>query len=221
MLTAERCLWCGGPLLNGCTIPEMMFTDDSLCGVCRSQLTPVSHPVKLGGLTVRGLVVYDEAFMKMLVQYKELMDEALQAIFLKPWQDSLRRRYRHATLIPMPSSRTKREKRGFDTIPQLFFGLRLPIVPLLEKTDDFEQQGNAKQRQSAADHIRLIPGVSIPSGPLVLIDDVLTTGSTLRAAQALLPQAHEALVLAVNQRFLPPDPRPPFSFQRNKRGFPH
>ena len=97
----------------------------------------------------------------------------------------------------MPSSRTKREKRGFDTIPQLFSGLRLPIVPLLEKTDDFEQQGNAKQRQSAADHIRLIPGVSIPSGPLVLIDDVLTTGSTLRAAQALLPQAHEALVLAV------------------------
>ena len=132
MPAAERCLWCGGPLLNGCTISEMMFADDSLCGVCRSQLTPVSHQVKLGGLTVRGLVVYDEAFMKMLVQYKECMDEALQDVFLQPWCAALRRRYRHFTLVPMPSSRAKREKRGFDTIPQLFSGLGLPIVELLE-----------------------------------------------------------------------------------------
>ena len=80
MLTAERCLWCGGPLLNGCTIPEMMFADDSLCGLCRSQLTLISHQVKLGELSVRGLVLYDEAFMKMLVQYKECMDEALQDV---------------------------------------------------------------------------------------------------------------------------------------------
>lgn len=205
MPPAERCLWCGSPLASGRTVSELMFVEDELCGKCRSLLTPISSHVILEDLAVRGLYVYDEAFMKMLVQYKECMDEALQAIFLKPWQDSLRRRYRRATLIPMPSSRSKREKRGFDTIPQLFSGLRLPIVPLLEKTDDFEQQGNAKQRQSAADHIRLIPGVSIPSDQLVLIDDVLTTGSTLRAAQALLPQTREALVLAVNQRFLPSD----------------
>lgn len=221
MPPAERCLWCGGPLLNGRTISELLFVDDELCGKCRGLLTPIAGQVKLGDLSVQGLYVYDEAFMKMLVQYKECMDEALQNIFLKPRQDSLRRRYRRAALIPMPSSRAKREKRGFDTIPQLFFGLRLPVVPLLEKTDDYEQQGNAKQRQSAANHIRLIPGVPIPAGPLVLIDDVLTTGSTLMAAHALLPQAHEALVLAVNQRFLPPDPRSPFFFQRNKRGFPH
>lgn len=204
MPAAERCLWCGGPLLNGCTIPEMMFADDSLCGVCRSQLTPVSHPVKLGGLTVRGLVVYDEAFMKMLVQYKECMDEALQDVFLQPWRDRLRRRYRHFTLVPMPSSRAKREKRGFDTIPQLFSGLGLPIVELLEKTEDYVQQGSAFQRQQAASHIRLIPGAPIPDGKLLLIDDVLTTGSTLNAAHALLPAADQALVLAVNQRFLPP-----------------
>ena len=162
MPAAERCLWCGGPLLNGCTISEMMFADDSLCGVCRSQLTPVSHQVKLGGLTVRGLVVYDEAFMKMLVQYKECMDEALQDVFLQPWCAALRRRYRHFTLVPMPSSRAKREKRGFDTIPQLFSGLGLPIVELLEKTEDYVQQGSAFQRRQAASHIRLIPGVQIP-----------------------------------------------------------
>ena len=196
MPAAERCLWCGGPLLNGCTIPEMMFADDSLCGVCRSQLTPIFHQVKLGELSVRGLVVYDEAFMKMLVQYKECMDEALQNVFLLPWRDKLRRRYRHFTLVPMPSSRAKREKRGFDTIPQLFSGLRLPIVELLEKTEDYVQQGSASQRQQAATHIRLIPGVPIP--------DVLTTGSTLNAAHALLPAADQALVLAVNQRFLAP-----------------
>ncbi len=204
MLTAERCLWCGGPLLNGCTIPEMMFADDSLCGLCRSQLTLISHQVKLGELSVRGLVLYDEAFMKMLVQYKECMDEALQDVFLLPRRDRLRRRYRHFTLVPMPSSRANRETRGFDTIPQLFSGLRLPIVELLEKTEDYVQQGSASQRQQAASHIRLIPGVPIPDGKLLLIDDVLTTGSTLNAAHALLPAADQALVLAVNQRFLSP-----------------
>ena len=74
----------------------------------------------------------------------------------------------------------------------------------MEKTEDYVQQGSASQRQQAASHIRLIPGVPIPDGKLLLIDDVLTTGSTLNAAHALLPAADRALVLAVNQRFLSP-----------------
>ena len=78
MPPAERCLWCGGPLLNGRTISELLFVDDELCGKCRGLLTPIAGQVKLGDLSVQGLYVYDEAFMKMLVQYKECMDEALR-----------------------------------------------------------------------------------------------------------------------------------------------
>lgn len=137
----------------------------------------------------------------MLVQYKECMDEALQDVFLQPWRDRLRRRYRHFTLVPMPSSRAKREKRGFDTIPQLFSGLGLPDRGAVRKDGGLRAAGQRLPAAAGCLPHSLDPRRPNPGWKLLLIDDVLTTGSTLNAAHALLPAADQALVLAVNQRF--------------------
>ena len=199
MRQAERCLWCGGPLIAGRSFLQLMTGKDELCGKCRSLLTPYGKTVVIEGLHVYALYVYDENFMKFLVQYKECMDEALKDVFLSPYLYPVKRRTAGKTLVVMPSSVQKRELRGFDTLKQLYGQLNCPFADLLEKGKNFQQSGNAEQRKKNAETIRLKDNITLPEGKMILVDDVVTTGSTLLAASKLLG-VNEAVVLAVNRR---------------------
>ena len=199
MRQAERCLWCGGPLIRGRSFLQLMTCNDELCGQCRSLLKPYGRTVVIEGLSVYALYVYDENFMKFLVQYKECMDEALKDVFVSPYLYPLKRRTAGKTLVVMPSSVEKRELRGFDTLKQLYGLLDRPFADLLEKGKNFQQSGNPEQRKKNAETIRLKDKVAVPQGKMILVDDVVTTGSTLLAASRLLG-VREAVVLAVNQR---------------------
>lgn len=212
MLNEERCLWCGRDLSNGLSCVQLLTREDQLCGSCRAQLMPGRLSVQLEDVSVLGLYWYDECFSSMLIQYKECLDEALQDVFIAPAVKSLRRSFAGCTLIPMPSSSQKQQTRGFATVSSLFSALKLPVWDGLEKTSDYVQSGNAEQRRQNQQQIRLKPGMAPPEGPLILADDVLTTGATLLRAHQLIPAAKRAVVLAVNCRFQPPAPaaRPHF-----------
>ena len=202
MKQAERCLWCGGELSRGKSFEQLMLKEDSLCGNCRKKMIPYGRTVKIGKLKIYALYVYDEQFMKFLVQYKECMDEALKDIFCLPYLSVLKRKTKGKILVPMPSSKEKREIRGFDTLQQLYGQLERPFADLLEKKENFQQSGNREKRKKNAEAIVLKKGVEIPEKKMILVDDVVTTGSTLEAAVHWLPQVDEALVLAVNHRLI-------------------
>ena len=91
-----------------------------------------------------------------------------------------------------PTSRRRRRERGFDQAElvarRVARQLGVPCRRLLERADvEGPQTGRARQARLHGPAFRAHP--QVPRARILLIDDVVTTGATLRAAAAQLEQA--------------------------------
>jgi predicted amidophosphoribosyltransferase len=105
------------------------------------------------------------------------------------------------TLVPVPPSSSGLAIRGFDTAALLVAEL-LKLMPdavsrpaLLDRPPGSRQLGsNRRDRLNGGVGIVAVAGLE---GPAVLVDDVMTTGSTLSASARALRQAGTTTVRAV------------------------
>lgn len=132
-----------------------------------------------------------------LYQLKGCFDIELAGIFLNysaPW---FRLRYRGYTLICAPSAKAKDEARGFNHVEQIFACLHLPMLGAIRKTSDMKQADlNYADRQKVGEHLAWNEGVSIRGKKILLVDDVYTTGATMRACVALIKK-HQPKTLRI------------------------
>lgn len=179
---------CGNLIHIQANLTQYLFSQDGLCQKCRIQWIEYDGCFKIQELQVHSLFVYNEALSSALRQYKECMDEALAPIFLSPYLKALRRQYAHCVLVGMPSSKNKREERGFNHIELMFSALNLPFLDCLVKTEDIKQAKQSKKdRLKIGEIIALKPEFETRKlEHIILVDDIVTTGSTLLAANQCL-----------------------------------
>ena len=182
-----RCLWCGRSMKYDSSFREMFFIDDVLCSRCRQNLTLRKRTFKVEGIPIEGLYVYEGLVRDMLLQYKENYDEALFPVFLYPYIKELRRKYRKYAVVPVPSSSEMVNKRGFRHVNKIFSMLDLPVCDLIEKTDNVEQK-KSRKRSDIGKHFRLIPEFPSHVRKILLVDDIVTTGSSMISCYHLLEQ---------------------------------
>ena len=197
LLDAAVDLYLGGQC-HGCGTPGR-----SPCPACRLALRPRPHEVARAGLDVPvvAALTYDEA-ARFVIAYKDrdawqLTPPLGQA--LAGAVGALAEEIGAGVLVPVPSSPASVRQRGFDHTATLAgwvarrAGLRWsPILRRVAAAPDQMTLG-ADSRLAAQDHtMRARPG----SRPVIVIDDVLTTGATAaEAVRALRAGGH--LVLGV------------------------
>ncbi len=196
-----KCLWCNRELIQSQPLLYQLFNEDELCFECRKRLKVINKKIKIEGLSVHGIYEYNQEFEKMIIQFKECMDEALKDVFLTPFKDELRFKYRNCVFVQAPSSEEKIKERGFEHVKLLFECCKVPIESWFIKTDDTKQANQNKlNRKQIREKIKLIKK-DFSGKKVVLIDDVCTTGSTLIAMQKCMNEANiecVALVLALH-----------------------
>lgn len=186
-VTDCKCLWCGRSMKYASSFREMFFIDDVICARCRRQLPLKRLSFRVEGVKIEGMFVYEDVVRDMLLQYKENYDEALFPVFLYPYIRELKRKYRGYAIVPVPSSNEMKNRRGFRHVNKIFSLLDLPVYDLIEKTDNVEQK-KSYSRKEIGKHFRLTPDFPASVRRILLVDDIVTTGSSMVSCYRLLKE---------------------------------
>lgn len=190
-----RCLMCG-EIIGTDTFADLFRKEDLLCSSCRGEWKRINQRFRFCGKKAYVLYEYNDAFSACLIQFKELGDEALKDVFLYPDRTRLKRMYHGRTLLLLPSSAEKMEARGFSHLQELFESVGLSMVEPFEKREAGDQKARTRrERKTMESGITLKPGIRLPKR-VVLADDVITSGSTMKGAMAVLPKDLDVQVFA-------------------------
>lgn len=185
--------------------------DALICGECRGQLEYVNTIRYLDGLPVHILYAYNDFIESMLFQYKEGRDVALAPVFFHEHKGWMEHHYKDYTMLLMPSSKEKTRERGFHALEEMLKEVKLCKLQPFYKSENRKQSTlHYKQRQSIGEIIHRHTSIPLPKKKLLLVDDVCTTGATLKCAYDLIKEHTvevEAFVLCANPLFLQQDRR--------------
>jgi predicted amidophosphoribosyltransferase len=165
-----------------------------ICALCRSQLRPASDRILPGGVRLVAAFQHTGPAVTLVhhFKYRGLVDYAdLVASMLAERLPAL-------PLVPIPRALTRRLRYGVDPArsiaERLATRLDVPVFPLLVGPVH-------RRRRAGGDHTRPVNGFrlrGVPKCPVILVDDVVTTGSTLLSGISSIGESYVHAAAAAN-----------------------
>ncbi|MBA4608358.1 ComF family protein [Aeromicrobium sp. Marseille-Q0843] len=203
----ERWWQAAADLVLGASCPLCGSPGGRVCRRCAAALTPEPARVSLEGLDVVGAGIHAGSRRDALLAWKLGGTHALDALMahhLAAAVITLLGAERSVTLVPVPSTRRSRRERGRDLVADLATAAArslgavgvdatsLGCLRLVRQTGDQHALGRLERSRNLAGSMR---SIAVPRGPIVVVDDVVTTGSTAREAARALAAAGVVEVL--------------------------
>lgn len=186
-----------------CASCELATLDGAICRGCRRDWI-VAEPVEASGKLafVRAPYRYAGSLADLMPRMKFQRERVLARALGHALLDAVSRPPGNWALAPIPLHRSRLVERQFNQAREIAVPLahswRLPLRCALEKTRATPAQStlSARQRQDNLRGAFRVRGV-VTGHSILLIDDVMTTGSTLSAAAGALLRAGARQVAAL------------------------
>ncbi|MEQ2527522.1 phosphoribosyltransferase family protein [Bacillaceae bacterium CLA-AA-H227] len=135
----------------------------------------------------KSLYEYNDFLKEIISQYKFRGDYILAKIFSNRIQQKLPP---DALLVPIPLSSERQFERGFNQSEALIFEAGHSPIHLLERTHTEKQSKKSRHDRIHIPQVfQMKEGKDVANKDILLIDDIYTTGSTLRHAAKILMQS--------------------------------
>lgn len=166
--------------------------DTTLCAVCAARLVPAVRERSLDGLTVHSGLVFDGVAARVLRAAKEdgrtpLLRALAPALAAAASAGLAQAPAGPTAIVPIPASPAAMRRRGYRVVEVIAGHAGLPVHRLLRTsgaTLDQRRLGLAERARNVDERMR---AGDARGRAVLIVDDVVTTGATLReAARALI-----------------------------------
>lgn len=162
-----------------------------VCRKCYEEIRPKFLKFEVMGCKGLSIYDYDDKIQALLYQLKGCFDIELANLFFGRFYRELSIRYKGYILVPAPSYKKDDETREFNHVQEIFKNLKLPMRNLIIKTKKVKQaSGNIGMRRQISNFLELVEKPDLTNKKVLIVDDVFTTGSTVRAMIELLRKLH-------------------------------
>ena len=172
-----------------------------ICQACQTEMEPKFIKFHVDNYKATSLYNYNPFIRKLIYQYKGCYDYELHQVFLDRYAKEIKFRYFDRVIIPIPSYQNEDEQRGFNHVVETFKSIGLNMLNILEKTEKHKQAlSSFKQRKEVYKYLELKSYPDLSKKKVLIVDDVYTTGSTMKSAihliEKLNPKKIDVLVVA-------------------------
>jgi competence protein ComFC len=168
--------------ITGNACPICGTAGEGMCNDCLHWET-----TEYAGLLCSGksLYYYNEAMKNYLHQYKFLQDAVLAEVFAHELHAELAKS--KAAIVPIPMHPKKLEERTFPQVDRMLEAAGLRFMHCLIKSEEVQGKKTKRERMSSS-ALFSWNGEPVPK-KIVVVDDLYTTGTTLRHAAKVLKEA--------------------------------
>ncbi len=175
----------------------------SICTDCRREWIPHYYKTHIDSMNVHSALLYTPTASKIIMAAKENSlkgaDQLLTSAIIHVLQKAKLNSH-YYQLVPIPSSKTSQRRRGRSFIVDLCKEISSQTGISMNDCLDLSRRVSDQSGLSRIERLSNMKGAfvlksdAIVRGDLILIDDVVTTGATLReAARALNSQGFHAI----------------------------
>ena len=173
----------------------------SICSICRKLWNPHLYQSKVVNLAVYSAIPSSPVAKNILLAAKEQSIKSADQLVRDAMTASLQRlfqKYQNCALVPIPSGPASNRRRGRDFINEMALlvakDMGVAVLPLLEQQRLVRDQSKlniASRRENLAMALSIKPQLrgNYSSESVVILDDLVTTGSTINEANRALTKA--------------------------------